>query len=273
MNTKSLLAMAVAITPELAVAESAEDKLDRAFSDSPFASVSFLGNANLIAGALTDENDSPVASGGVGFVAETKHWTFVSVFTFGSAGTGDDSATTRDYVEFLQVPTSALGADLHVRWLTKLKESPIWLGASLGIRGSHQSFGFGESDSESINALGLDPSAALSVPLDVKKSMYFIAEAGLAARFWNRPAQAFVDALDMDSRDHAYFGFRGLAAMNIGSIHVGVELMRLWGGNLDELKEFAIIPYVGFRGGLSPATDPATRGLDGTHLPPPTPLM
>jgi len=41
----------------------------------------------------------------------------------------------------------------------------------------------------------------------------------------------------------------GSAALQIGDVYVGFELMRFWGGDLNELKEFAIVPYVGVRGG------------------------
>jgi hypothetical protein len=277
--------------PAVAAAEGAEStdgaatatsKLDAAFKPestpkqgSPFSQVSMIGTANVISGDLTGEDGGTLASGGVGFVGMTpRHWTVIGAFTFGNEGTGTDNATAADYVTFLHVPTSALGVDLHIRWLAEWRK--LWLGWSVGLRGSHQSFGFGDGNSESINAIGIDPSAAGSIAIDEDKGIYFVCEAGLAARFWNRPSTAFVDALDITSRNHAFFGFRGLTALNIGNIHVGVEFMRLWGGDINALKEFAIIPYVGFRGGLAPSSETPGAGAKGARRsapPPPTPVL
>lgn len=258
--------------------EAATEKTVAAEPTSVFDKLQFLGNANLIGGSLATEDGKTLASGGVGVYAATKRWSFVASFTFGSQGTSEEDANTADYINFLRSPSSAVGGQVQVRFL-KPYGKVIRLGGSLTTRVNAIDFAFGEEREESIKLLALDPSIAISLLFSDTHEISFLGEVGLGLRFWNKPSQPFRDALGLPDDSHSYAGVRVLGALAISNLYVGVEVTRYGGGDLAALKEFAIIPYVGLRGGLDifdkdkpPTTTPATDAK-AVVAPPATPLM
>jgi hypothetical protein len=238
-----------------------------------FDKLQFLGNANLIAGSLTTEEGETIASGGVGVYAETKRWSLVTSFTFGSEGKTEESSTRADYVAFLHSPTSAVGGQVQVRFLQPIKTGVFRLGGSVTTRVNAIDFSFGDGSKESIKLLAIDPALAVSVLFSKKQDITFVGEVGLGLRFWNKPGQAFRDALMLPDDSHSYAGIRVLGALAVSNIYVGVEVTRYGGGQLSDLEEFAIIPYVGLRGGLDIIEKPAGDDDKDGPSPPATPLM
>ena len=245
---------------------------------SVFDKLQFLGNANLIAGSLTTEGGETLASGGIGVYAQTKKWSLVTAFTFGSEGTTDENADIDDYISFLRTPTSAVGGQVQVRFLHSIgKAQVVRIGGSINTRVNVQKFAFGEGMQEAIKLLAIDPALAVSVLFSEKQEITFIGEIGLGLRFWNKPAQSFRDAIGIPDDSHTYAGARVLAAIAVSNVYVGIEVSRYGGGQLSEFEEFAIIPYVGVRGGLEvfdkqKEAAPAKGGADKAP-PPSTPLM
>lgn len=218
--------------------------------DPPFDTVQILGDANLAAGSLTGSDGATVATGAAGIFASTDKYSILAAFTFGSVGASTET-THADYISFLRTPTSAVGAQVQLRALYPVaNQGWLRLGPGMNLKANGTEFKAGPRTQE-IGMVQIDGSLAMSMKLDKSKDdLFFIAEAGLGLRFWNKPSKEFLDAIDINTDSHVFFGPRVVAAVSIGRIHVGVELTRFWGGALDQYKEFSVLPYVGIDGGL-----------------------
>ena len=221
----------------------------------PFETVDIFGDTNLTSGSLSNEDGETVASGAVGLFVATKAQAakplleFSIAFSFGDEGSTISTPTKAEYVAFLQAPSSSLGGFVRARALSREYSDAVRVGPSLVLRANAVTLDASEND-QKLSFVAIDPAAALSVIIDKTREISVAAEIGLSLRFWNKPKGDFREELGID-HNHVYFGPRITAALEIGDVHVGLELTRFWGGGLADYKEFTILPYVGLRGGLN----------------------
>jgi hypothetical protein len=223
-----------------------------------FKSVIFFGDASLASGKLAGEDGKNISSGGLGASAKTEHFDLLASFSFGSEANLDAASTASDYVTFLRTPKSALGGALSLRWLTlpcKIEAPGLWLGATIAARANHQSFAYtndaGAITQQKVNLFSLDISFTTSIRLSEGQDISLDSQIGAASRFWGKPAASFLNALELSNTGHTFAGLRVMSAITVKNIYVGIELTRFGGTGLGDLKEFAILPYVGIRGGLA----------------------
>lgn len=231
-----------------------------AAAEDSFEVVKIVGDTNLSSGSLSADDGDTLANGAVGLFASAKfagerRLELTVAFSFGNEGSTLEAADEADYVSFLRTPTSAVGGFIRARVLGAQTRG-MRLGGTLNLRAN--AIDVVASDArDTISLVGIDPAGSLSVLVDSEREIAVSIDAGWSFRFWNKPSSALVAAL-MTSDEHFYYGPRVTAALQIGDVHVGIELTRFGGGDLDAYEEFTILPYVGLRGGLSlkePTTD------------------